>query len=62
VVGVDGDSAAAEQHIAPGDVILEINRRPIAAPQDVAAEAGALKAQGRRTALLLIADSRVRRA
>jgi serine protease Do len=62
VVGVDGESAAAEQHIAPGDVILEINRRPAGAPQDLAAEAKALKEQGRKTALLLIvgAQSRVR--
>jgi serine protease Do len=57
VVGVDGDSPAAEQHIAPGDAILEINRRPMTAPQDVAAEAGVLKAQGRKTALLLIANA-----
>ena len=57
MVGVDGDSPAADQHIAPGDVILEINRRPMKAPRDVAAEAGALKAEGRKTALLLIANA-----
>jgi serine protease Do len=57
VVGVDADSPAADQHVAPGDVILEINRRPINAPQDVAAETAALKAQGRKTALLLIANA-----
>ncbi|WP_298354190.1 Do family serine endopeptidase [Rhodoblastus sp.] len=58
VVAVDSDSPAAEQHVAPGDVILEINRRPMKAPQDVAAEAGALRAQGRKTALLLVVNTR----
>ncbi len=57
VVGVDADSPAADQHVAPGDVILEINRRPIDAPKDVAAETAAAKAQGRKTALLLIANA-----
>ena len=39
-------------------MILEINRRPMKAPQDVAAEAGALRAQGRKTALLLVVNTR----
>ncbi|MCI4677993.1 Do family serine endopeptidase [Rhodoblastus acidophilus] len=57
IVAVDGDSPAAEQHLAPGDVILEINRKPVNAPQDVAAAAKAIKAEGRKTALLLIANA-----
>ncbi len=57
VVGVDGGSTAAEQHIAPGDVILEINRNPAGAPQDLAAAVKVLKAEGRKTALLLIVNA-----
>ena len=57
VVAVDSDSPAAEQHVAPGDVILEINRRPMNAPRDVASEAAILKAQGRKTALLLMVNA-----
>jgi serine protease Do len=57
VVQVDPESPAAEQRLIPGDVILEINRQPVAAPEDILAQSKALKADGRKTALLLIATA-----
>jgi serine protease Do len=58
VIGkVDPDTPAAEQHLAPGDVILEVNRQPMAAPADVLAQAKALKGEGRKTALMLVANA-----
>ena len=56
IVGVDSDAPAAEQHLSPGDVILEINRKPVNAPAEIVAEAKALKADGRKSALLLVAN------
>jgi len=57
VIGkVDPASAAAEQHLAPGDVIVEVNRQPVTAPEDVMAKTKALKDEGRKTALLLLAN------
>jgi len=58
VIGkVDPESPAAEQHLAPGDVIVEINRQPVASPEDFVKQSKALKAEGRKTALLLIAGA-----
>jgi serine protease Do len=58
VIGkVDPDTPAAEQHLAPGDVIVEINRQPVAAPEDVEKQAKALKSEGRKSALLLVANA-----
>ncbi len=49
VIGkVDPETPAAEQHLAPGDVIVEVNRQPVATPEDVLAQAKALKADGRK--------------
>jgi len=56
VVKVDPDSAAAEQKMAPGDIVTEINRAPIARPEDVEAQVKALKADKKKTALLLVAN------
>ena len=57
VIGkVDPASAAAEQHLAPGDVIVEVNRQPVTAPEEVMAKTKALKDEGRKTALLLLAN------
>ncbi len=58
VIGkVDPDTPAAEQHLAPGDVIVEINRQPVTSPEDFARQSKALKAEGRKTALLLVASA-----
>jgi len=57
VIGkVEPASAAAEQHLAPGDVIVEVNRQPVAAPEDVVAKTRSLKGEGRKSALLLLAN------
>jgi serine protease Do len=51
VTSVEQDGPAAEAGIAQGDVILEVNRRPVSSVEDVRS---ALDAAGSRTALLLI--------
>ncbi len=55
---VDPDSQAAERRLAPGEVILEVNRRPVKTPAEVAKRVEALKAGGRKTALLLVSNGR----
>ncbi|MGH6675625.1 MAG: PDZ domain-containing protein, partial [Xanthobacteraceae bacterium] len=54
--GVDSDSPAAEKNIQPGEVILEINQEPVSQPADVANKLTALKAAGKKLALLLVAS------
>ena len=57
VIGkVDPASPAAEQHLAPGDVIVEVNRQPVTAPEEIMAKTKTLKDEGRKTALLLLAN------
>ncbi|MCW2274598.1 serine protease Do [Rhodoblastus acidophilus] len=56
VIRVDPDSRAAEQKMAPGDVITEINRTPVARPDDVQAQLKVLKAEKKKTALMLVAN------
>ncbi|MGH6817222.1 MAG: Do family serine endopeptidase [Methylovirgula sp.] len=56
VTGVDSDSPAAEKNIQPGEVILEINQEPVSQPADVANKLTALKAAGKKLALLLVAS------
>jgi serine protease Do len=51
VMEVDPDGASAEEGIARGDVILEINRQPVKSPEDVQA---ALDKSGNRPILLLV--------
>jgi serine protease Do len=56
VTGVDPDSEAAEKHIQPGEVIIEINQEPIKDPGDIAKKMQALKNDGKKSALLLVAN------
>ena len=56
VTAVQPDSAAAEKRIAPGDVIVEVAQEQVSSPQDVADQVDALKSDGRRNALLMLAD------
>ncbi|MFZ1078554.1 MAG: PDZ domain-containing protein, partial [Methylovirgula sp.] len=56
VAGVDSDSPAAEKNIQPGEVILEINQEPVSQPADAAKKLTALKAAGKKLALLLVAS------
>ena len=50
------DSPAAERGIQPGDVITEIAQESVATPKDVMDRIGALKEQGRKNALLMLAS------
>ncbi|VTZ27855.1 putative periplasmic serine endoprotease DegP-like (fragment) [Methylocella tundrae] len=56
VTSVDPDSGAADKHIQSGEVILEINQEPVKEPVDVAKKLAALKNDGKKSALLLVAN------
>ena len=56
VVMVDPDTPAAEQHVSPGEIITEIDRKPVTKPEEIEAAVKALKADKKKTALLLIAN------
>ncbi|MFC3208068.1 DegQ family serine endoprotease [Aquamicrobium soli] len=56
VTDVAKDSAAAERGIQPGDVITEIAQESVSTPKDVMDRIGALKEQGRKNALLMLAS------
>ena len=55
ITEVDPDSAAAEKRIEAGDVIVEIAQETVATPQDVSDRIAALRQDGRRNALLMLA-------
>jgi serine protease Do len=56
IVKVDPDTPAAEQHLAPGEVITEIERQPVASPEGAETQVKALKVAKKKTALLLVAN------
>jgi serine protease Do len=56
VTEVAPDSAADERGIAAGDVITEIAQESVATPKDVLDRIAALKEQGRKNALLMLAS------
>ena len=49
-------SAASEKGIVLGEVVVEVSQEPVALPDDVAKRIEALKKDGRRSALFLIAN------
>jgi serine protease Do len=55
VTDVDPSSSAAEKHIQPGEVIEEINQDPVKTPADIGKKLQALKNDGKKLALLLVA-------
>ncbi|GGK46501.1 DegQ family serine endoprotease [Salinarimonas ramus] len=57
VTEVDPLSAASERRIQPGNVILEVGQEPVASPAEVAERLQELRAEGRRSALLLVSDA-----
>ncbi|MGP9821449.1 DegQ family serine endoprotease [Salinarimonas sp. NSM] len=57
VTEVEPLSAASERQIRAGDVILEVGQEPVATPREVADRIEALRAEGRRSALLLVSDA-----
>ncbi len=56
VSDVDPDLPAAEKHIAAGEVVMEINQEPVREPADVIKKIEALKKDGKKSALLLVAN------
>ncbi len=56
VTDVADGSAAAEKRVQPGDVIMEISQESVASPEDVEKRITQLKADGRKSALLLLAN------
>jgi serine protease Do len=57
VTNVEPDSAAAEKNIQAGEVIQEVNQLPVKDPSDVTNKIKALKDSGKKSALLLIANT-----
>lgn len=57
ITGVDPDSSAAEKHVQPGDVVVEINQEPVKEPSDITKKLAALKNGGKKSALLLVANA-----
>ena len=57
VTEVEDGSAAAEKRFRPGDVIVEIAQERVDAATNVDARIEALKAEGRRSALFLLANT-----
>jgi serine protease Do len=56
VSGVEPNSPAAEKGLRPGDVIEEVNQQAVEKPADVSKAIDALKKQGKKSALLLVAN------
>ncbi|MBS9479139.1 Do family serine endopeptidase [Ancylobacter sp. VKM B-3255] len=56
VMAVEPGSVAAERGIAPGNLIVEVNQEATATPKDIENRLEALKKDGRRSALLMVAD------
>ena len=56
VTGVDDGSNAQEKNIQPGDMLVEVAQETVQTPTDVAARIEALKKEGKKTALLLLAN------
>ncbi len=54
VTAVDSSSDAATKGLRPGDIILSVNQRPAASPEDAAAAVAAARQAGRGSVLLLI--------
>ncbi len=57
VTDVDKNSAASERRIQPGDVITEISQEAVSKPEDVEKRFAELAKQGRKSALLLLANA-----
>ena len=54
ITDVDPDSKAAEKGLKPGDVILEVARKPVSAPSDVLDGVRQAKDKGRKAVLLRV--------
>jgi serine protease Do len=54
VAEVEGGSEAAEKGVKKGEVIVQVSQQDVAAPEEVIARIEELKAEGRRTVMLLV--------
>ncbi|WP_336800538.1 DegQ family serine endoprotease [Kaistia sp. MMO-174] len=57
VTEVEPGSSAAEKGIAIGEVVVEVSQEPVSKPADISARIDALKKDGRKSALFLIANT-----
>jgi serine protease Do len=57
ITGVDPNSAAADKRLQPGDIIVEIGQQPVSSPSDVARLLDGLKKDGKKSALLYVANA-----
>jgi serine protease Do len=57
ITSVDPNSPAADKRLQAGDVIVEIGQQPVSSPADVAKLLDALKKDGKKSALLYVANA-----
>ena len=59
VTAVDpsAQSAAPDKHLAPGDVIVEVQYQPVGNPADLQTRLDQLKGQGKKVAVLLVSNA-----
>jgi len=57
ITGVDPTSAAAEKRLSEGDVIVEVAQDPVRNAEELQKRVDKLKAEGRRSALFLVANA-----
>jgi serine protease Do len=57
ITRVDPSSAAADKRIQPGEVIVEVGQEAVSSPADVTRRIDALKKDGKKSALLLVANA-----
>jgi serine protease Do len=56
IAKVDPNSSAAEKHLSPGDVIVEIQQEAVSTPDAVLKKIDALKKDSKKSVLLLVAN------
>jgi serine protease Do len=57
ITAVEDGSAAADKRLAPGDVIVEVGQESVSSAADVQKKIDQLKKDGRKSALLLVANA-----
>jgi serine protease Do len=57
ITGIDSNSAAADKRLSEGNVIVEVSQEPVATPADLQKKLDQLKADGRKSALFLVANA-----
>ena len=57
ITRVDPNSSAADKRIQPGEVIVEVGQEPVNTPADVSKKVDAVKKDGKKSVLLLVANA-----